>query len=128
MRVATWNVNSIAARLPHVTVWLAEHQPDVLCLQEIKTETARFPAAAFAELAARFESRVSVSRDGSDEIVNGKVWPELLLLSAEQGTPLVLEVDGADARAAIDALAGILATTFEENPAASNGTGHAPAE
>jgi len=50
MRVATWNVNSIAARLPHVTAWLAEHQPDVLCLQEIKTETARFPAAAFAEL------------------------------------------------------------------------------
>ena len=50
MRVATWNVNSIAARLPQVTAWLAEHQPDVLCLQEIKTETPRFPAAAFAEL------------------------------------------------------------------------------
>src|SRR5688500_9999498 len=50
MRIATWNVNSIAARLPHVTAWLAEHQPDVLCLQEIKTEAARFPLAAFAEL------------------------------------------------------------------------------
>ncbi len=50
MRIATWNVNSIAARLPHVTAWLAEHQPDVLCLQEIKTETARFPVEVFAAL------------------------------------------------------------------------------
>ena len=58
MRVATWNVNSIAARLPHVTAWLAEHQPDVLCLQEIKTETARFPAAAFAELVRRYADMV----------------------------------------------------------------------
>jgi exodeoxyribonuclease-3 len=49
MRIATWNVNSIAARLPHVLAWLAEHQPDVLCLQEIKTETARFPVEALAE-------------------------------------------------------------------------------
>ena len=50
MRVATWNVNSIAARLPAVTAWLAEHQPDVLCLQEIKCVTERFPATTFAEL------------------------------------------------------------------------------
>ncbi|HZR97322.1 MAG TPA: exodeoxyribonuclease III [Chloroflexota bacterium] len=50
MRIATWNVNSIAARLPAVSAWLAEHQPDVLCLQEIKCVAERFPAAAFAEL------------------------------------------------------------------------------
>lgn len=50
MRIATWNVNSIAARLPHVTAWLAEHQPDVLCLQEIKTVEAKFPYTAFGEL------------------------------------------------------------------------------
>jgi phosphotransferase system HPr (HPr) family protein len=86
------------------------------------------PAAAFAELAARFESRVTLRRDGSDEVVNGKLWPELLLLSAEQGTPLVLEVDGSDAPAAIDALTRILDSIFEEAPAASNGTGHGPAE
>src|SRR4051812_10122430 len=50
MRIATWNVNSIAARLPAVTGWIAEHQPDVLCLQEIKCVAERFPTAAFAEL------------------------------------------------------------------------------
>jgi exodeoxyribonuclease-3 len=50
MRVVTWNVNSIAARLPAVTSWVGEHQPDVLCLQEIKCVADRFPAAVFAEL------------------------------------------------------------------------------
>jgi exodeoxyribonuclease-3 len=50
MRVATWNVNSIAARLPIVTSWVVEHQPDVLCLQEIKCIADRFPVAAFADL------------------------------------------------------------------------------
>ena len=50
MRVATWNVNSIAARLPHVTAWLAEHQPDVLCLQETKVINDLFPSKRFREL------------------------------------------------------------------------------
>lgn len=50
MRIVTWNVNSIAARLPAVTTWVAEHQPDVLCLQEIKCVAERFPTAAFADL------------------------------------------------------------------------------
>jgi phosphotransferase system HPr (HPr) family protein len=84
------------------------------------------PAAAFAELAARFESRVRVSRADRDEVVNGKLWPELLLLSAEHGTPLVLEVDGADAPDALDALARILSSTFEDERSASNGAGHTP--
>ncbi|MFL6623746.1 MAG: exodeoxyribonuclease III [Sulfurifustis sp.] len=43
MRLATWNVNSIRARLSHVLDWLAAHQPDVLCLQETKVEDAEFP-------------------------------------------------------------------------------------
>lgn len=43
MRIATWNVNSLKVRLPHVTAWLETHQPDVLCLQETKTEDAKFP-------------------------------------------------------------------------------------
>ena len=36
MRLATWNVNSLGVRLPHLLAWLGEHQPDVLVLQEIK--------------------------------------------------------------------------------------------
>lgn len=43
MRIATWNVNSLKVRLPHVTAWLKSHAPDVLCLQETKTEDAKFP-------------------------------------------------------------------------------------
>ena len=45
MRIATWNVNSLKVRLPHVLDWLAVNQPDVLCLQEIKQEDSKFPLA-----------------------------------------------------------------------------------
>lgn len=46
MKIATWNVNSLKVRLPHVLDWLAAHQPDALCLQETKTEDGGFPFAA----------------------------------------------------------------------------------
>lgn len=45
MKVASWNVNSIAVRLPQVLEFLAGHQPDVLALQETKVPDERFPAA-----------------------------------------------------------------------------------
>jgi exodeoxyribonuclease III len=47
LRIATWNVNSIKVRLPLVLDWLARVSPDVLVMQEIKCETAAFPAAVF---------------------------------------------------------------------------------
>jgi exodeoxyribonuclease-3 len=50
VRIATWNVNSLAARLPRVLAWLQEASPDVVCLQETKMTDAAFPAGAFAEL------------------------------------------------------------------------------
>lgn len=43
VKLATWNVNSIRARLPHVLDWLTANQPDVLCLQETKVTDADFP-------------------------------------------------------------------------------------
>ncbi len=43
MKLATWNVNSILARLPHVTRWLAAALPDVLCIQETKCSDDKFP-------------------------------------------------------------------------------------
>jgi len=49
MKIATWNVNSLKVRLPHVLDWLAAARPDALCLQETKTEDTGFP---FAELEA----------------------------------------------------------------------------
>jgi exodeoxyribonuclease-3 len=44
MKIATWNVNSLNVRLPHVLDWLARQQPDALCVQETKLEDAKFPA------------------------------------------------------------------------------------
>lgn len=44
MKLATWNVNSLKVRLPHLLEWLGREQPDVVCLQETKTEDANFPA------------------------------------------------------------------------------------
>jgi exodeoxyribonuclease-3 len=43
MKIATWNVNSMNVRKPHVIEWLQAHQPDVLVLQEIKQITEKFP-------------------------------------------------------------------------------------
>ena len=45
MKLASWNVNSLKVRLPHLTAWLAKAQPDIVCLQELKLEDAKFPHA-----------------------------------------------------------------------------------
>lgn len=45
MKIATWNINSLRVRLPHVLHWLEINQPDVLALQETKTEDRNFPVA-----------------------------------------------------------------------------------
>ena len=50
IKVASWNINSVRLRLPLVARFLAEHAPDVLCLQEIKCQAEQFPTAALAEL------------------------------------------------------------------------------
>jgi exodeoxyribonuclease-3 len=50
MKIATWNVNSVTARLPLVLKWLEGARPDVLCLQETKCVDEKFPAEAFAEI------------------------------------------------------------------------------
>lgn len=50
MKIATWNVNSIRVRLPHITDWLSKQQPDVLCLQETKVVDDLFPAEALQEV------------------------------------------------------------------------------
>jgi exodeoxyribonuclease III len=50
MKIATWNVNSIKAHIDSAKAWLAEAQPDVVCLQEIKCETDAFPAEQFSDL------------------------------------------------------------------------------
>ena len=49
MKLATWNVNSLKVRLPHVLDWLAANPVDALCLQETKQQDADFPQAALQE-------------------------------------------------------------------------------
>ena len=49
-RLATWNVNSLGARIERVEEWLEYAQPDVLCLQETKMSDESFPALEFASL------------------------------------------------------------------------------
>jgi phosphocarrier protein HPr len=65
------------------------------------------PATMFAQLAGKFESTVTVKK--GDQRINGKSPLELMVLGADQGTELILEVSGPDASAAAEALARILA-------------------
>ena len=50
MRIATWNVNSVNARIETVLAWFREANPDVACLQEIKCVDEKFPVEAFESL------------------------------------------------------------------------------
>ncbi|HEU5155922.1 MAG TPA: exodeoxyribonuclease III [Streptosporangiaceae bacterium] len=79
MRLATWNVNSIGARLPRLLEWLAATRPDVVCLQETKCAADRFPAAEVGELGyaaaahgdGRWNGVAILSRIGLDEVATG---------------------------------------------------------
>jgi len=53
MRIASWNVNSLNVRMPHLEEWLKSRAPDVVALQETKLEDAKFPDGALAALGYR---------------------------------------------------------------------------
>jgi exodeoxyribonuclease-3 len=53
MKIASWNVNSLNVRMPHLEEWLRLRQPDVVALQETKLEDSRFPDTALAGLGYR---------------------------------------------------------------------------
>lgn len=79
MRIATWNVNSLNARLGRVERWLTTFEPDVLCLQETKLADEAFPALAFQALGyetlhhgeGRWNGVAILSRVGLDDPVTG---------------------------------------------------------
>ena len=79
VRIATWNVNSITARLPKVLGWLRSAAPDVVCLQELKCSTDAFPYDAVKELGyeaaahgtGRWNGVAVLSRIGLDEVARG---------------------------------------------------------
>ena len=79
MLIATWNVNSIRQRLPHLTDWLRNAAPDVVCLQEIKCVDDAFPTADIEALGYNvavhgqkaFNGVALLSRFPFDEVSNG---------------------------------------------------------
>lgn len=76
IRLATWNVNSLKVRLPHLLDWLAQTRPDVVCLQETKLEDAKFP-------------RSELESAGYTAVVSGqKTYNGVAILSGEPLTEI----------------------------------------
>jgi exodeoxyribonuclease-3 len=79
MRIATWNVNSMRARLERVLEWLSQIQPDVCCFQETKLADAAFPKEPFSDLGyevahhgdGRWNGVAIASRVGLSDVVRG---------------------------------------------------------
>ena len=64
MKIATWNVNSIRTRLERALAWIQAHDPDVLCLQEIKCEDEIFPREPFEALGYHVETHGQKTYNG----------------------------------------------------------------
>ena len=79
MRIATWNVNSLKARLPRVEEWLEYAQPDVLCIQETKLSDDAFPQLTFSALGydsvhhgqGQWNGVAILSKVGIDDVTSG---------------------------------------------------------
>jgi exodeoxyribonuclease-3 len=79
MRIATWNVNSITARLPRLLAWLESSGTDVLCVQETKCTAEQFPHDELRELGyeaavqatGRWNGVAVISRAGLEDVVHG---------------------------------------------------------
>jgi phosphocarrier protein len=70
------------------------------------------PAAEIVKLAAKFQCEITLMRDGTE--VNAKSIMGVMMLAAECGATLLLRADGADADAALEAIAGLIARKFGE--------------
>ncbi|HRJ51919.1 MAG TPA: exodeoxyribonuclease III [Candidatus Thiothrix moscowensis] len=96
MKIATWNVNSLRVRLPHVLQWLAAAQPDVLAIQETKTVDEQFPLA-------------EIEAAGYQAVFAGqKTYNGVAILSKSPATEIVTDIPGLD-----DPQRRILAATID---------------
>jgi exodeoxyribonuclease-3 len=82
LKIASWNVNSLNVRLPHVLAWTAEAQPDIVALQETKLTDDRFPVEELLE--AGYHSAYS-----GQPTYNG-----VAILSKEPGRDMVTDIPG----------------------------------
>jgi len=78
MKVVSFNVNSIRARLPIVVSWLEENQPDVVCLQETKVQDADFPGEAFDEIGYKYAFKGQKSYNGVNSVRHKNCYPILV--------------------------------------------------
>ena len=98
MRLVTWNVNSLRARIDRVEEWVAEVQPDVLCLQETKLADDAFPALTFEAMGyecahfgqGQWNGVAILSKVGLDDVVANFAYdiepdPDARLLTATCG-------------------------------------------
>ncbi len=82
MKIASWNVNSLNVRLPHLQTWLAQSAPDVVALQETKIADDNFPDTALAALGYR-------------SVFSGqKTYNGVAILSRERATEVQMGVPG----------------------------------
>ena len=85
LRVATWNVNGLRARLAYVLHWLRSRQPDIVGLQELKLLDEQFPTAAFEE-------------EGYSALTHGqKAWNGVAILSREPADVRQIGLPGQEA-------------------------------
>ena len=96
MKLATWNVNSLAVRLPQLLDWLALHQPDVLCIQETKLTDDKFPHAMIT--AAGYQV----------QWFGQKTYNGVALISKSPATDVVRNIPGHD-----DVQARVIAATVD---------------
>ena len=84
LKVASWNVNSLNVRLPHVLAWCDMARPDILALQETKLTDDRFPVDELLEA-------------GYHSVYSGqKTYNGVAILSREPATDIVTDIDGLD--------------------------------
>lgn len=84
MKIATWNVNSLKVRLPHVLDWLASSQTDILCLQETKLTNENFPVD-------------DIETAGYQVVYSGqKTYNGVTIISKQESTEVVTDVPGLD--------------------------------
>ena len=95
MKIATWNVNSLRVRLPHVLDWAGKTQPDILAIQETKVLDQNFPIE-------------DINNAGYQSVYSGqKTYNGVAILSKTQAEEVVTDIPGLD-----DPQRRLLAATF----------------
>ena len=73
MKIATFNINNVVRRLPNLLDWLEEARPDAVCLQELKAEDGRFPAAELERAAREAGAEIRTGAEVTSVTPDGEV-------------------------------------------------------